>query len=254
LSAAGSAAQRTYTDEDNSDAFIRPAEADRVKPRLRMVAGGAPVIGPVVEEADFTVSVRASAPNGEDLDDHWPEDLPGDSLGSASEIEARLEARVDGVGSKAPFMAVIGSGDGEPNAKEKEAETNHGLKSRETMGLRENRESHHPGPKELKKSVPPKKQSAIQGKSRRPGLKKLNKKQISLDWPPTPRGCEWRRSDAGLNLWRCWTEWDDDKGKRIKKSRYAGHLSDDAWRTMKEYDHETFISIVGERLRRHSGR
>jgi hypothetical protein len=205
-----------------------------------MVAGGAPVIGPVVEEADFTVSVRASDPNGEDLDDHWPEDLPGDSLGSASEIEARLEARVDGGGSKAPFMAVIGSGDGEPNAKEKEAETNHGLKSRETMGL--------------KKSVPPKKQSAIQGKSRRPGLKKLNKKQISLDWPPTPRGCEWRRSDAGLNLWRCWTEWDDDKGKRIKKSRYAGHLSDDAWRIMKEYDHEAFISIVGERLRRHSGR
>jgi len=33
-----------------------------------------------------------------------------------------------------------------------------------------------------------------------------------------------------------------------------GHLSDDAWRIMKEYDHETFISIVGERLRRHSGR
>jgi hypothetical protein len=219
-----------------------------------MVAGGAPVIGPVVEEADFTVSVRASDLNGEDVDDHWPEDLPGNSLGAANEIDARLEARVDGGGSKAPFMAVIGSGDGETNAKEKEAETNHGLKSRETMGRREKRESRHPGPKELKKSATPNQQSAIQGKSPRSGLKKPNKKQISLDWPPTPRGCEWRRSDAGLNLWRCWTEWDDNKGKRIKKSRYAGHLSDDAWRIMKEYDHEAFISIVGERLRRHSGR
>lgn len=215
-----------------------------------MVAGGAPVIGPVVEEADFTVSVRASDLNGEDLDDHWPEDMPGDSLGAANEIEARL----NGGGSKAQFMAVIGSGDGETNAKEKEAETNHDLKSRETTGRREKHESHHPGPKELKKSATPNQQSATQGKSRRSGLKKPNKKQISLEWPLTPRGCEWRRSDAGLNLWRCWTEWDDDKGKRIKKSRYAGHLSDDAWRIMKEYDHEAFISIVGERLRRHSGR
>src|SRR5262247_3380538 len=96
--------------------------------------------------------------------------------------------------------------------------------------------------------------SAIRSETRRPGLKKPNKKQIVLDWPPTPRGCEWRRSDDGLNLWRCWTEWDNDKAKRIKKSRYAGHLSDDAWRIMKEYDHEAFISIVGERLRRHGGR
>jgi hypothetical protein len=96
--------------------------------------------------------------------------------------------------------------------------------------------------------------SAIRNEKRRPGLKKLTKKQIAMDWPPAPRGCEWRRSDAGLNLWRCWTEWDGDKNKRIKKSRYAGHLSDDAWRIMKEYDHEAFISIVGERLRRHGGR
>ena len=96
--------------------------------------------------------------------------------------------------------------------------------------------------------------SAIRSESRRPGLKKPNKKQIVLDWPPTPRGCEWRRSEDGLNLWRCWTEWDDEKAKRIKKSRYAGHLSDDAWRIMKEYDYEAFISIVGERLRRHGGR
>jgi hypothetical protein len=97
-------------------------------------------------------------------------------------------------------------------------------------------------------------QPAIRNPPRRRGLKKLNSKQIALDWPPAPRGCEWRRSDDGLNLWRCWTDWDDDKAKKIKKSRYAGHLSDDAWRIMKEYDHEAFISIVGERLRRHGGR
>jgi hypothetical protein len=96
--------------------------------------------------------------------------------------------------------------------------------------------------------------SAIRNEKRRPGLKKLTKKQAAMDWPPAPRGCEWRRSDEGLNLWRSWTEWDGDKNKRIKKSRYAGHLSDDAWRIMKEYDHEAFISIVGERLRRHGGR
>jgi hypothetical protein len=96
--------------------------------------------------------------------------------------------------------------------------------------------------------------SAIRNEKRRPGLKKLTKKQIAMDWPPAPRGCEWRRSEEGLNLWRCWTEWDGDKNRRIKKSRYAGHLSDDAWRIMKEYDHEAFISIVGERLSRHGGR
>ena len=254
MSAAGSAAQRTYKDEENSDDFIGPAEADRARPRLRMVAGGAPVIGPVVEEADYTVSVRASDPDGEDLDEDWPEDLPGDSLGSASEIEARLETRAEGGGSRAPFPATVGSGDVESNAKEKEAGTDHGLKSTVGTGRRGKGKSRHPSLKELDKSAIRNPQSATNGESRRPGLKKANKKQIALDCPSTPRGCEWRRSDAGLNLWRCWTEWDDDKGKRIKKSRYAGHLSDDAWRIMKEYDHEAFISIVGERLRRHSGR
>ena len=215
-----------------------------------MVAGGAPVIGPVVEEADFTVSIRANDPDGEDLDEDWPEDMPGDSLGSASEIETRM----DGGGSRAPFLAAVGSGDGESNAKEKDAGTDHVLKSKVAMGRREKGESPYPGTKEPNKSAIRNPRSAIQGESRRPGLKKPNKKQIALDWPPTPRGCEWRRSDAGSNLWCCWTEWDDDKGKRIKKSRYAGHLSDDAWRIMKEYNHEAFISIVGERLRRHSGR
>ncbi len=181
-----------------------------------MVAGGAPVIEPVVEpvieEGDHTVAVRASDPDGEDRAEEW-----------LASLEAKLEARMDNGGSRAPFLpflAVVENGDGESKAQ---------------SAIR------YP-------------LSAIRGEPHRPGLKKLNKKQITLDWPPTPRGCEWRRSDNGLNLWRCWTEWDDNKTQKIRKSRYAGHLSDDAWRIMKEYDHETFISIVGERLRRHSGR
>ena len=198
---------------------------DSVRPHFRVVAGAPSVIEPVVEDDEYKVAVRASNPGGEDGDEDWPEvlpedltedlpkDLPKDLLDSASEIEPRLEARVDGGGSKAQFMGVVESSDSGSKA-----------------------------------------QSAIRSKSRRSGLKKLTKKQIAMDWPPAPRGCEWRRSDEGLNLWRCWTEWDGDKNKRIKKSRYAGHLSDDAWRIMKEYDHEAFISIVGERLSRHGGR
>ena len=185
-----------------------------------MVAGAPSAIEPVVEDDDHKVAVRASDPDDEDGDEDWPEDLPEELLNSTNEIEARPEARVDGGGSRAPFMAGVKSSDG-------------GSKTQSAI--------RNP-------------QSAIRSKSRRPGLKKLTKKQIAMDWPPAPRGCEWRRSDQGLNLWRCWTEWDDDENKRIKKSRYAGHLSDDAWRIMKEYDHEAFISIVGERLRRHSGR
>jgi len=228
LSAAGSAAQQARTGEDHSGAFIGPAEVDRVKPRFRVVTGDPSVIERVVEDDDYRVAVRASDPGAEDEDEDWPEDLPEDLTGdlpkdlldSASETEPRLEARVDGEGSKAPFMAIVESGDS-------------GSKAQSAI--------HNP-------------QSAIRSESRRPGLKKLTKKQIAMDWPPAPRGCEWRRSDEGLNLWRCWTEWDRDKNKRIKKSRYAGHLSDDAWRIMKEYDHEAFISIVGERLSRHGGR
>lgn len=140
---------------------------------------------------------------------------------------------MDTGGSRAPFLpflTVVENGDGESMANVEKAGIDRDQKPRGPLGR------------------------TAQNASRSPGLKKLNKKQIALDWPPTPRGCEWRRSDDGLNLWRCWTEWDDDKTQRIKKSRYAGHLSDDAWRIMKEYDHEAFISIVGERLRRHSGR
>jgi hypothetical protein len=181
-----------------------------------MVVGGAPVIEPVVEDDDYPVAVRASDSDGEEVAKDWL-----DSLG------ARPEARMGGGGSKAPFLAVVENGGGESKAQSAITEPQSAIRNP---------------------------QSTIRRESRGPGLKKLNKKQIALDWPPAPRGCEWRRSDDGLNLWRCWTEWDNDKTKRIKKSRYAGHLSDEAWRIMKEYDHETFISIIGERLRRHSGR
>jgi hypothetical protein len=205
LSAAGSAAQQESAHEANSREFIRSAEADRVRPRFRMVVGGAPVIAPVIEDDYHSSAVRASYSSGENLPENW-----------LSSHEARLENG----GSRAHFLSVVEGGDNESEAQPA-----------------------------IQESL-----FAIRGKSRGPGLKKLNKKQIALNWPPTPRGCEWRRSDDGLNLWRCWTEWDNDKTRRIKKSRYAGHLSDDAWRIMKEYDHEAIISIVGEGLRRHSGR
>jgi hypothetical protein len=216
LSAAGSAAQRSRTDENHSSVFVRSPEADRIspllRPKLRMVAGGAPIID------------RMTGSGGEvlakDWAKDWAEDEREDDLDSPLDsLDARTEARMDARGSRAPFLAVVENGDGESISKAKPTSRPNGR---------------------------------IAPRSR--GLKKLNSKQITLDWPPTPRGCEWRRSDDGLNLWRCWTDWDDDKTKRIKKSRYAGHLSDDAWRIMKEYDHEAFISIVGERLRRHSGR
>jgi hypothetical protein len=95
---------------------------------------------------------------------------------------------------------------------------------------------------------------AAESKPRYAGLKKHTDKQMAEGMPPTPRGCEWRRSDEGLNLWRCWTEWDEDKTQRIKKSRYAGNLTYDGWQVMKEYDYEAYISNIGERLRRHGGR
>jgi hypothetical protein len=234
--AAGSAAQRARTDEDHSGDFAGSTEADRVspqiRPRLRMVVGGAPVIEPVVESAGRPVTSHKSSPNGEVLAQDWAKDWAEDWLEDEAEDDlnspaARAEARLDNGGARAPFLAVVENRDGE---------------SRKQSAIIK---------KQGQKQEP---QSAIRIEPGRRGLKKLNSKQIALDWPPTPRGCEWRRSDDGLNLWRCWTDWDDDKTKRIKKSRYAGHLSDDAWRIMKEYDHEAFISIVGERLRRHSGR
>jgi len=210
LSAGGSAAQQANTDEDYSRTFIQSADAEYVRPRFRVVGGGAPI----AESEDYRGIVRASDSDGEDWFD------------SARAFEARLEARMDNGhwSSIAPFLTVVDATVGESKAKRKKVKTDHGLRDAE------------------------------EEKPRRSSLKKLTKKQIAMDMPPTPRGCEWRRSDEGLNLWRCWTEWDDNQTQKIKKSRYAGHLSDDAWRIMKEYDHEAFISTVGERLRRYSGR
>lgn len=104
----------------------------------------------------------------------------------------------------------------------------------------------------------------ISAKQRRPnldvapatgnGLKRRTARQVKQDMPPVPRGCEWRRSDDGWNLWRSWSEADETGSGRIKKSRYAGYLTNEAWEIMKEYDHEAFLAVVGERLRRHSKR
>ena len=169
---------------------------------------------PMIEDEDFSTTAYDSDSDN----DGW--------FDSARAFEARLEARVDNGywGVKAPFLTPVDNDKFRQNAGKKETR-----KRRERIG-------------------------AERPAARYPGLKKNTEKQLRLDLPPTPRGCEWRRSDEGLNLWRYWTEWDGDRNQRIKKSRYAGHLSDDAWRIMKEYDHEAFISIVGERLRRYSGR
>lgn len=87
------------------------------------------------------------------------------------------------------------------------------------------------------------------------GLKRRSlKKALKLDMPPTPVGCEWRETDGGWNLFRCWSERDEVLGGRYKKERYVGFLGKEAWQVMKQYDYETFISIIGQRFRRHSGR
>lgn len=87
------------------------------------------------------------------------------------------------------------------------------------------------------------------------GLKKgsIEKARV-LDMPPTPLGCEWRATDKGWNLFRNWKEENGLIGKRVKKERYAGHLSREAWEVMKEYDYETFIAVIAQRFRRHGGR
>ncbi|MBO0860822.1 MAG: hypothetical protein J2P21_20530 [Chloracidobacterium sp.] len=222
-SAAGLAAQPAIMNENH--AFTIAEETESLRPRLRMVAGGAPVIDPIVLGAGYPGAARASVPGAEILAKDWMEDWPEDPLDA---VETRTEARMDAGGSRAPFLRVV---EGVADKSKEESGSPPSGRDRSDGDLTANR-----------------------GEPRRPGLKKLSRKQIALDLPPTPRGCEWRRSEEGLNLWHCWTDWNDDKTKRIKKSRYAGHLSDDAWRIMKEYDYETFISIVGERLRRHSGR
>ena len=72
--------------------------------------------------------------------------------------------------------------------------------------------------------------------------------------PPTPWGCEWRRDQEGWALWRCWSEREALSAEKIRKSRYAGHLSGAAWEVMKEYDYEAFLATIGQRFRRHGKR
>ncbi len=87
------------------------------------------------------------------------------------------------------------------------------------------------------------------------GLKKKSLKQSAeKDMPPTPLGHEWRETEGGWNLIRCWSEKDSALGKKIKKERYAGYLSRQAWQVMKEHEHEKIIAQIGQQLRRHGGR
>ena len=112
-------------------------------------------------------------------------------------------------------------------------------------------------PNDLDKSAPIQnlKRGARAGIPGRPGLKKARKaEQAGGTMPPTPMGCEWRKSDDGWNLWRCWSEQDGVLTRRVRKSRYAGYLSNEAWEVLKGYDYETFLSITGERLRRYGKR
>jgi hypothetical protein len=102
---------------------------------------------------------------------------------------------------------------------------------------------------------PVRKQKSGERKTTNSGLKRRRSGKIGdEDMPPTPLGCEWLKTDDGWNLWRYWSEKDRMTGERIKKSRYAGNLSHDAWKVMKGYDYETFISIIGQRLRRYGQR
>ena len=88
-----------------------------------------------------------------------------------------------------------------------------------------------------------------------PGLKRAKRRGTAQEiGPPTPWGCEWRRDDRGWNLWRCWSELDESSGRRVARSRYAGYLSHEAWEIMKGYDYEAFLSIIGQRFRRHGKR
>lgn len=175
-------------------------------------------------EAEFVRPRLRMVSNGYPFEEEDDDDAESENWrDSVRAFEARMEARMDGgyANSIAPFMAVIEHG-------------------KDTGGTH--------------KKTGRKDRSTAESNLRYPGLKKHTDKQIAEGMPPTPRGCEWRRSDEGLNLWRCWTEWDEDKAQRIKKSRYAGNLTYDGWQVMKEYDYEAYISNIGERLRRHSGR
>src|SRR5262245_50622251 len=72
-----------------------------------------------------------------------------------------------------------------------------------------------------------------------PGRDRRKRKASDGDVPPTPPGCEWLKTDNGWNLWRYWTERDPVTGDKIRKTRYAGVLTKEAWEVMKDYDYET---------------
>lgn len=76
-------------------------------------------------------------------------------------------------------------------------------------------------------------------------------KKIDLTKPPKLKGCKWIKTDDGWNLWRIKREKDPISGAIITKSRYAGSLSLDGWNVMKEYDYETLVSIIADRIGRY---
>lgn len=79
------------------------------------------------------------------------------------------------------------------------------------------------------------------------GLKKRSlKKAKELDMPPTPTGHDWHLSDGGWNLVRSWSEKDGLLGQKVKKERYAGYLSREAWEVMKEYEYKKIIAKIGQ--------
>jgi hypothetical protein len=105
LSAAGSAAQLARTDEDHFVALVRSAGANQVKPRFRVVAGGALAIEPDVEDGGYPAAVQANDSDGDDMAEDWLDPL---------------EARMDDGGSKAPFLAVVENRDGEPKIRDQQ--------------------------------------------------------------------------------------------------------------------------------------
>ena len=87
------------------------------------------------------------------------------------------------------------------------------------------------------------------------GLKKRSlKKSKEQDMPPTPIGHDWHLTDGGWNLVKSWSEKKGLVGQKIKKERYSGYLSREAWQVMKEYEHEKIIAQIGQQSGRHSGR
>lgn len=117
-------------------------------------------------------------------------------------------------------------------------------------------------PEEIEQSATPKRtkqvsRSTASKKTDDPlnGLKKrsLNKSK-RLNMPPTPNGHDWHVTDGGWNLVKSWSEKEELTGQKVKKERYAGHLSQDAWQVMKEYEYEKIIAQIGKQSGRHGGR